>query len=151
MDIEIRKATRDDAIYVARNIRKDDALEIAASGMPVRDAVLLSYAGSDECFVGTKGGKVALIFGVAAPIFKDTASVWALGTDVSNEAPVSMVKIGRAIVQDFLSRYPRLENYCAADYEKSIRWLKKLGFTISEPEPYGIHGELFCKLTINKD
>jgi hypothetical protein len=150
MDIEIRKATRDDAIYVANNLRKPDADEVKASGMPVKDVLLLSFAGSDECYMGLINEKKALIFGVSVPLF-GTANIWALGTNVCDEAPLSMVKVGRSVVQDFLSRYPRLENYCAADYEKSIRWLKKLGFTIGDPEPHGVHGELFCKISIEKE
>jgi hypothetical protein len=119
--------------------------------MSPREAVMMSYAGSDDCLVGVINGKIALIFGVASPLLDDVASIWALGTDTCNEVPVSMVKVGRQIVQNFLKQYQRLENYCAADYEKSIRWLKLLGFTIGDPEPKGVHGELFCKLSIEKE
>lgn len=148
----IREATEADARYVAQRLREADTEEVRALGFSAKDAVMLSFAGSDDRFVGIVDGEAAMVFGVTAPLYGGAASVWALGTPKCNEVPVAMVKCGRQIVSAFLQKYGYLENYCAADYEKSLRWLKLIGFTIDDPESRGLNGELFCKLSIgNKE
>lgn len=151
MEITVREATRDDALFVVKHLRVDDFREVTSLGLSAKDAVILSFAGSDECSVCCVDGRPALIFGVTASLQDDAASIWALGTNDCDSIPLVMVKWGRDKVKEYLTRYPHLENYCAADYERSIRWLKLLGFTIGRPEPRGINGELFCKLSISKE
>jgi hypothetical protein len=151
MNIEVRPATREDALYIAKHLRDDDTREVKAAGMSPESAVLLSFAGSDTREVCCVEGKPALIYGAMSPLHSDVAAVWALGTPDCDAISFAMVKRGRAAVRSLLDQYPRLENYCIADYEKSIRWLRLLGFAIGDPEPYGVNGELFCKLSITKE
>lgn len=150
MAYELRPATEADARYVAEHLREDDLRELTAAGMDPLDALLFSFYGSDECITCLVEGKPALIFGVGAPLLSDRASVWALGTDRCRRIPREMVRDGRLMVKALLSRFPVLENYCAARYKRSLRWLRLLGFTIGEPEVYGPRGALFCKISIQR-
>ena len=151
MEIEIRKATVDDARYIGAHLREDDRREIEALGLRPAGAVELSFHESDEAYTGVVGGEPAMIFGVGATMLSDEASIWALGTDLCDKVPIAMVRIGRRVVQSFLEDYPVLTNYCDSRYKKTIKWLKLLGFQVGEPEPYGEKGALFCKLIIQKE
>ena len=151
MDVTIRKATLEDARYVAANLRSDDRREIEALGLDPAFAVEYSFTGSDEVYTGCVDGVPALIFGTGAPTFSDEASVWALGTSLCDKVPLAMVRLGRKMVGKFLEQYSVLENHCDARYKKTIKWLRLIGFTVGDPEPYGDKGALFCKLTIHKE
>ena len=152
MNITIREATMDDARYIAKHLRKEDRDEILALGQMTPGAmVTTSFVGSDVSFVGVIDGVPALIFGTGQKLRSDTAEIWALGTDECFKAPLAMVKYGRRVVKELLEYYPALENYCDARYTRSLRWLRQIGFTIGEPEPYGDAGALFCKLSIKRE
>lgn len=146
MRTEIREATEADAEYIAEHLREADRAEIEASGCGPRGATLESFHNSDECYCGLVEGRPALIFGVTQFLFSDAGLVWALGTDDCGRVPKVMVKAGRLAVKLFSERYPVLENWCDARYEKALNWLQRLGFEIGDPEPRGPKGALFRKL-----
>jgi len=151
MEITIREATIEDAKYVGEHLREDDLREVEALGFTPECATMFSFSGSDEAYTGCVDGVPTMIFGIGAPTLADDTSVWALGTDTCNKVPLAMVRIGREVVKRFLEKNSTLTNYCDARYTKTIKWLRLLGFTIGDPEPYGDSGALFCKLTIHKE
>lgn len=151
MEITIREATIEDAKYIGGHLREDDRREVEALGFTPECATVFSYSGSDEAYTGCVDGVPAMIFGIGAPSLADETSVWALGTPLCDRVPLAMVRIGREAVKRFLEKNPVLTNWCDARYTKTIKWLKLLGFTIGDPEPYGNGGALFCKLTIRKE
>lgn len=146
-----RKATDEDIRFVGERLREADRQEVIALGADPAFAVRCSTLFSDEAYTGLIDGEPSMIFGVGQPILGDTASVWALGTDNCSRHPREMLKFGKLLVQDFLTRYPRMENWCDARYEAAIRWLRKIGFTVSEPVPYGEKEALFCRLSVSKE
>ena len=150
MEIGIRKARPEDVAEIAANLREGDRAEVEALGLTPMFAVDYSFRGSDHAYTGTLDGKPALIFGVGDSMFSDEASVWALGTPLCDRAPLAMVRLGRKIIGMLLEEYPVMTNYCDARYGKSIKWLKLLGFSVGEPEPYGDRKMPFCKLIIQR-
>jgi hypothetical protein len=62
-----------------------------------------------------------------------------------------MLKYGRSKILEMLELCPKLGNYCDARYTAAHRWLRKLGFTVHPPEPYGPKRALFCRITIDKE
>ena len=80
----------------------------------------------------------------------DKNEVSALGTDTLTAHPREMLVYGRRKIRELLEEFPVLENWCDARYHAAHRWLKRLGFTLSDPEPHGPHGEEFVKISIRK-
>ena len=150
MVVDIRMATIEDARHIGANLRDSDRAEIEALGLRPEFAVLSSFKESDEAYTGTVDGEPAMIFGIGATPLSDEASIWALGTPLCDKVPVSMVRLGRQVVDAFLEDFPVLTNHCDARYEKTIKWLRLLGFSVGEPEPYGDNGAPFCKLIIQR-
>lgn len=148
--VEVRPATREDVLYVAGRLRKADREEVMAMGTTPREAVLFSWQLSDYAWTGLIDGEPSMIFGCGRALNAPVAEVWALGTDTCTAAPREMLLYGREIVRMILDIYPELQNYCDARYTKSHRWLRKLGFQVHKPEPHGVKGEKFCKITISK-
>jgi hypothetical protein len=149
--VTFREATREDAIYIADNLREADRNEVAATGSTPRMAVEYSRQLSDYVWTGLIDGVPAMMLGCGCPLASPVAEVWALGTDACTKAPREMLVYGRQKVKEMLELYPEMQNYCDARYHAAHRWLKRLGFTVHPAEPHGPNGELFCKITIRKE
>jgi hypothetical protein len=147
--ITYRKPTIEDIEYVASHMREADIREVKAYGYSPKMGLKLSVDFSDEAYTGIIDGEVSIIFGYTAPNFTD-GEVWALGTDKCFTIPRDMLIEGKKHIQKFLERAENLTNYIGADNQHSITWLKHLGFTISEPEPRGLNGEMFRKIEIKR-
>ena len=143
-------ASRVDADYVNSRLREADKKEIIASGSVVKGAVWESVCLSEYAWTGLIDGEPAMVFGIDHGTLSPEAEIWALGTDKCTAVPREMLYYGRQKIAELLEYWPVLTNYCHADNALALRWLKHLGFEISAPEPTGVHGEKFCKITIRK-
>lgn len=149
-EVTVRVASGDDIVYVGSRLRAEDKREVAALGTVVDHAVRESAKLSEFAWAGIIDGEPAMVFGVDCGTLSPEAEIWALGTDKCTTVPREMLVYGRRIVAELLEIWPALTNRCHADNKPAIRWLKRLGFEISEPEKIGVQGEKFCKLTIRK-
>lgn len=124
-------------------------MECAALGMlDAFRALEVSRIGSDVCLACTIKGELVMMVGMTVPILGKEGSIWALGSDRLFEYPRAMLEEGRKVTEYFLSFHSGFSNYIGADNGLTIRWLKHLGFRIGEPEPLGISGQLFRKISI---
>ena len=134
---------------MAPRMREADVLEIYSSHL-IRpfDALMEGFA-SGPCWVALSGGRTLCAFGVAvASISTGTANPWMLGTDeIEAHAREFLVK-GKKIVDGWAGTYPVLFNYVDARNKKAIRWLRWLGFSLYEPEPYGALGMPFHRFSM---
>jgi hypothetical protein len=73
---------------------------------------------------------------------------WLLGTDAITAHPLVFWRVCKAELAKMLKAWRVLLNWIAADYEKSLRWARGLGFTVEEPAPFGPDGDLFCCASI---
>ena len=138
------KANEERAIQVGLNLRKQDELEVALSdGLGPVEACMLSYRHSSVCqaIEGDDGSCVALT-GVVGK------TIWLLGSTnltATKNHRLQLCRHGREWVDFCLeSAGGYVENMVYSKNKRSIRWLKHLGFTVQDPEPYGPSGALFC-------
>ena len=131
--IRVRKVKDGDMEYLVEHLRKEDIAEIRKMGGTEREAVFDSVSLSDETFALAKNGVPMLLFGIVGSLV-GTAKVWALGTDVCHTSPKVMLKWGRRWSDKFVRKYGPIENWCDADYTSSLKWLRKIGFRVDEPE-----------------
>lgn len=150
-EITFREATPEDAAFITARLRAADVAEVLALGCPPEKAVELSRKFSDFAWTGLIDGEPAMMFGCGCSLFSEVAEVWALGTDLCTRSPREMLVYGRQKIREMLDIFPKMQNYCDARYKAAHRWLKKLGFEIDAPEPYGPMGEMFCRISIHKE
>ena len=105
----------------------------------------MSAKSAGEAWVILHNEKPVGIFGVSPKSFlTDTGIIWFLGTTEIEKIWLTFGKETSAIVQRFLKKYQRLENWAAFENKKTLRWLKRNGFQIEAPKPYGVYDEKFC-------
>lgn len=131
-------------------LRESDKQEIlAASGFDPNKALMDSFMGSSLCWTVTKGGQVIAIFGAAGvSALSSVGMPWMLGSNELNRAGVEIVKVSMYYVKRMKDRFPILVNFIDARQKKSVRWLKWLGFTVEQPQPYGVLGMPFHRFTM---
>ena len=154
--VRFRELQAGDVAFLAAHLREADQLELVGTRGPGVDfeaaisrAVLLSShvwvaAGHDHNPIA--------IFGVAPiSMLNSIGSPWMLATDEAFRHPRTLVVEGRRYLAKMRESYFSLTNYVDARNDKSIRWLRRMGFEIHPPIPYGIEGEPFHRFTMGAE
>ena len=141
MTLLIRTADANDVAYIGENMTGEAKREIRKVGEDPADALRFSARNSDICNVLELDGTPIMIYGVYGSLL-GTSKVWAIGTDGCKKCPMFMVRTGRKVARIFREMFGKLENWCDADYEASLRWLRMIGFEVDPPK------DGFCHLHI---
>ncbi len=141
-EITYRLATRDDAADLVADIRACDLAEIQAnSGPDVLAAVVDSIERSVDAFAVECGGALVAVGGmVPLSLLSGQGSPWLLGTTLLDRIPGHLTRRAGSYLTRMLPTYPHLLNYVDARNVRSVRWLKRLGFTVHPAEPHGVAG-----------
>lgn len=137
-----REVRSGDIEHVAANLRQADRDELIASSGPDMDPVDILAKGvmnaTQVWTATTRDHEPCLIFGVnPICLLSGLGSPWALGTDRVFEYPGALVQSGRRYIATMAQHHPHLVNYVDARNTRSIRWLRRMGFTIHPAKPHG--------------
>jgi len=126
-------------VAMAPHVRQADVDEVyAATGMEIGPALEQSWRLSTHAWAGLIDGEVACIFGVTPyNLLGGRGIPWMLGTDLVERHALAFLRRSRWCVSTMLRLYNHLENYVDVRNEKSVAWLRWLGFQMDEPAPYG--------------
>lgn len=145
VEVLIRPTAPGDVETLIENLRLADLAECHAYGRPdMAEGIRASVRRSLLCWTGFVDGELAAILG-AAPINMMTGigSPWMLGTPVLDRHSRVLVRETPEYIAKMLNAFPHLVNFVHAKNTTSVRWLRRLGFTLHEAVPYGALGEPF--------
>lgn len=145
--IEVRETALQDVVSLALNLRASDADEIRAYGQtdPLK-SLTSSAARSMLCWSAFADGELACVLGVAPlSVVSGIGSPWMIGTPVLDRHQRVLIRRTPEYISKMLKAFPHLVNYVYAQNTTSVRWLRRLGFTLHDAEPYGALGEPFHK------
>lgn len=142
-----------DGAHVARFLRSCDRAELwAAYNIGPSKAIEYSLASSSLSWAIRLGEEAVGLFGVGANHANpDWGSPWLLATPKLEDISVTFLKQSRACVQRMLDQHSFLENWVDQRNLTSIKWLKWCGFTVFDPEPFGVEKKMFCRFEMRKD
>ena len=146
-DVLIRRTAPGDVEILAANLREQDLAETRAYGhAEPLPGLRRSVAHSMLCWSGFVNGELACILG-AAPlsVLGGIGSPWMMGTSVLDAHSRVLVRETPGYISKMLKAFPHLVNHVHAENTTSVRWLKRLGFTLHPAEPFGALGEPFHK------
>lgn len=136
--LTIEPATLAHAREIAPRLRAADVAEVAALwGMEPYEAITVSLATSTEAYTGLEDGVPGAIWGVRGDALGRTGLIWALGTDALSNWPVALIKNMRMHIEDWGGKYGMLTNIAHKDNRASLALLRRLGFTMTEPDDRG--------------
>lgn len=142
----IRRPTMEDIEFLICNIRKEDDAEVRAmSDLSVRDVLEDTPELEKNSYVWEKEGKIIAMFGVnPIPDKEGVGVVWLLGTTFFDKFYVAFIQECKAVFRQIIQGYDYIFNYVHVKNTKSVRWLKWLGFSLSE-EKIKINDEEFYR------
>lgn len=95
-------------------------------------------------YVAWASDKMICIFGVVPlSIVTGRGMPWLLGTDEMERHPGAVMRISSRYIRGMAATFSHLSNHVDARNTRSVKWLRRLGFTVHEPEPFGPYGAPF--------
>lgn len=144
-EVLIRPTEPGDAARLFANLRPSDLTECQAYGQAdIAAGIEASVRRSVLCWTALVDGEVAAILGVAPlNILTGMGSPWMLGTPLVDRYQRVLVRKTPEYIARMLKAFPHLVNFVHARNTTSVRWLRRLGFTLHEAVPFGPLGEPF--------
>jgi len=142
-----------DLVELASRLRPADRAELGACNhFDVQAAVTHSACQSRMCWSVFEGEVLLCVFGVC-PLagYPGVGTPWMLGTTAigaTHRRP--LIELPHPYIAKMLEAFPRLVNYVHASNKESARWLRRLGFVLDEPAPFGPNGELFRRFWMTR-
>lgn len=149
MHIALRHPTIADVDLIAWNMRECDRREIWASHRSLpHDALTEGWRLSTLVRVGTVDDRAVCMFGVTArSALSTTGTPWMLATQELERVQRPFLRLSLPVVELMQDEYPKLENYVDARNDRTIRWLKWLGFKLAPSAPFGVSRLPFHRFT----
>lgn len=145
MKAEIVRAEAWHAEAIAANPRPADVAELwATSRSTPLEVMQRGMKATVNCYTGLYEGAPVCMFG-ASPfsILGGMGSAWMVGSAALDRMCVqkALLTHSRAAAAFMAEQFPGLlYNFVDQRNEAAIRWLRWLGFTFSDPIPYGVDG-----------
>lgn len=144
---EMRDATPEDAAWFATRLRQSDEDEVLALFDDIEDGIGDAIAQSQIVKVATLHGRPVVILGCGT-VAEGHGCPWLLATGEVVKLPGALTRLGKYYTAHFMERWPSLLNYVDERSVASVRWLRRLGFTVHRPEPFGKPGHRFHPFTM---
>lgn len=143
--VEVVPATPDHIDPIAARMRASDAAEVMASSAKLpHEALSFSLEKSALAWTGIFDGRPEVMFGVGdLNVLTLTGAPWLLGTDAVERNYRLFLRQSLSWREQLLQRYDVLRNFVDDRNEVSKRWLAWMGFTLFDPIPVGVNGEMF--------
>jgi hypothetical protein len=135
---------------IASGLRASDKAELDALKQGLDYGVVLHTCAGLSVWVRTLWrDDIPLAVTGVIPNGDGTHAPWLVGTDFIKSFREQFKRTVRGIVEDvYRPRFAPLLNYVDARQERSLRFLRALGFALHAPEVLGAQGNLFCKFTM---
>lgn len=135
---------------LANNLRPDDAREIENGGWGVRQGIWRSYRSATMRKTVLIDGEVAAVYGVGGVVLSGIGTPWLLTTAAVERYPLGSTLLARQELAAMLTMYPVLRNVVDASYHRAVRILQLLGFSMSDPFPFGPKRAMFRRFEMRR-
>lgn len=144
-EVEIVPAAMDHVATIAARMRPADVAEVlASSGKSPHEALMFSLQRSAQAWTALVDGQPEVMFGVAdLNVLTRLGAPWLLGTDAVERNYRLFLRQSLSWREQLSGRYSVLRNFVDDRNEVSKRWLAWMGFTLFDPVPAGVNGEMF--------
>lgn len=127
----------EDAVWIGRNLRPADALEIRAGrGWPAYvDSMVEGFYISDMPMTFHVNGAPAGMFGAVPTEVDGECRIWLMGTPAIEEGAIYFLRHCKKWLKKVTEDYKVIYNYAHKDNELHLKWLRWMGFDIGEAHP----------------
>ena len=146
-NLEFRPCVVSDVDIIVDNMRLPDIRECALVGVTPMIALHVPFEeeGARGFTICHKKKPIAMCGVTSMDKYMHTGKIWFLGTDEVDDIWKSFYKHSKLILSFLAIGYDVVENYVPIDHEKTIRWLKWIGFQV-ENQQYFINDHEFVRV-----
>ncbi len=129
----ILAAMPSDAKIIARNLRKQSVKEVERVGGAKVEQIEAAIKRAQYSWTGWVDGEIACIWGIeTVTIMADEATLWMISTPLVEKHAFTFVRKSQIFIRELMKqRFKLIHGMVSADFERSIAWLKWLGFKIN--------------------
>lgn len=151
--ISLEAVTEEHIMELVDNIRDEEREEIYASdGVSPQEAISSCLSRSYTATAFNKDNTLLGIFGCGRhSLLSSVASPWLLTTKFAPYHPRELITWPKVFIKKWSNENDILVNFVDARYEQSVRWAKKMGFTVYPAEPHGFLQLPFHRIEIRRD
>ncbi len=147
MNVTFKVPDDDDIWQLAHTMRAPDVAELRAySGDTPATGLLRSIRNTAFPIAVMDEGQVLSMFGVAEPMLLQGAGFgvpWFLANHNAHKYVRAYAEFLPEVLAMYINYYRKLINHVDARNTTSIRWLKRIGFTIDPPKIVGVEQRPF--------
>lgn len=133
---------------LARCMRAKDKAEIKSSGnFAPEPCVRMAVNKSVESYAAYVDDELLGVFGVQ--LQREVQIIWFMSGEAVAKYPMTFYRASKLVVSYLRGRYPLMMNMIHCAYPEAVRWVERLGFTLSPPEPFGARKDLFVRATMS--
>lgn len=138
---------------VANDMRDEDVAEVWAAQhhTPMESLVKGVEVSKMTAAVEIDGVPCAVLGLVVRDILSGVGVPWLLGSNEALKHRRHFITLAPQVLGEMLSICPSLYNFVHSQNTASVRWLKRIGFNIEDPQPYGASRDLFHRFTMEKN
>jgi hypothetical protein len=156
VEVRIVPATAALARELAPRMRPAEVDEVRASGRHTPlGALLAGLEASSIAHAALFDGKVACMWGVVpmrwSALVGRIGAVWLLTSDLVERHPKAFWRGCRAELPRLFESCDMLVNAIDARHDKAVRWARRLGFPLEEPQAFGADGLPFHWFRVRKE
>jgi len=152
-NVKLVKPTEELIWQIADDMRDEDAAEVWAAGHYTPfESLYKAWQISDYTAVATHEGDALVMFGlVHTSLVTGTGVIWMLGNNKARGFRREFMTVTPLVLEEMLTICPKLCNMVHTKNSTSVKWLRRLGFTIEPPVPHGPDGELFHRFHLERE
>lgn len=141
VDVDVLPATMEHAQMIAPLLREDARKEVEAVGMVNPEKVLKTALRQSEfAWTGLADGEIACMWGIqGGTLLSSMGGLWLVTTPVVDKYKFIFLRWSRIFMDELRNtgKYTTIHGLVRGDFERSVTWLKWLGFKINPPSADG--------------
>lgn len=135
---------------LSTRLRVEDQAEVEAAGMDARKALWRSFRQATLARTAFVDGEIAAMWGIGGCPLGTLGRPWLLTAPPIEHVKVAFIRESRYEVREMLTLFPELRGFVDARYQRAVRLLQVLGFSISEPFPFGPYDVPFKQYSLRR-
>jgi hypothetical protein len=135
---------------IVPRLRDLDRAEAESAGTAARHLLHQLWHNSPFRRAAFLDGEIACVGGYVGSVLSTEGEAWLFTTAVVERAPLSFVRGLQVMVAEMLETKTSLVSAVMAEYDRSIKLMEMIGFTVGEARPAGPNGVLFRELRMER-
>lgn len=141
-------ATSEHVMWIRDNLRSRDKSIATKAGISQHEVLYRIYRNSLTATTVFCNGEIAAIWGVMGTFLGRSGRPWLIASPIVEDYPMKLAFRYRGELKNMLKRFSVLEDWVCADDDKTIKFLKILGFKFDAPSALGKNNIMFMKATL---